>query len=716
VRLAFGVLIVAGGACGLAPSQRAHVHADIELGPSVDRIETVLQENDAGLTFAAPPHAGEIRDWVVEVLATGQKNGAAQGSEVWLFDTETPEEKSPWLANDWQSPSSDWISKQSEASHGGQALVAIGNHEQRVGFHLRGTRLTLRLLRHPWSGIVRISINGQVQTADLYSPTSSTEVLEFGHESVDGGLSFDVEPTTEISHLSFSSATAGSVKLRSVEVDGAPVKVLTDHDVAWTNPPQPRPWQFVMWWLGLMVLVVFGAAVLVYPTNASTRRLAALSALAAGLLASGLTLIAYPGYLSGDSVDQWGQALQDHYSTWHPPIMAMLMHATQVVSKTPWAFTFGECAVFYFSLFWATSVAVQNRRVWLLASVILAAHPVLWVFSTTLWKDVWTASMALLGLGFTLRFLKTRSTSALVGLAAFFALALCFRHNAVTLIPVPLAAVFFAARNRTFLTRTAMVGVMTIGMMAPTRLVSRLPTVEAAGGVTSSDLATPYVFGIVARVPADAPDFQELHDSIDSTFGDGVFDTVRAEYTCACSLYLVYGATALGAPNAITTHRAYIEDALWKLARKHPMELLQHRMCSLSAFMQVNAYGLTYFPYVTDNRFGLNVASFWPKVRASTVGFADAFSRGPLMRHYLFDLFLLFCFVVGLLKRHWVLVITSALGLAYLAPFLVVDPCPDWRYQFLNYLTAMVCLAVVLDGIGGWVRRRAQPRPGAIAF
>ena len=80
------------------------------------------------------------------------------------------------------------------------------------------------------------------------------------------------------------------------------------------------------------------------------------------------------------------------------------------------------------------------------------------------------------------------------------------------------------------------------------------------------------------------------------------------------------------------------------------------------------------------------------------------------MRHYLFDLVLAVALVVGLWRRNDVALIAAGLGLTYLAPFILVDPCPDWRYQFFNYLMSLICIALLLQRAITTGLERRQPK------
>ena len=225
---------------------------------------------------------------------------------------------------------------------------------------------------------------------------------------------------------------------------------------------------------------------------------------------------------------------------------------------------------------------------------------------------------------------------------------------------------------------------------------------------------TPYVFGMIARMSPESPDTPEVKQTIDSVFSAGTFDRVQSQYVCACSNYLVFGKVALGDPAAIVRNRAFIEQYFWKLAPSHLSELASHRVCSLSAFLQVTGVSLPYFDFMAPNDLGLSLATPWHRAKQSVHQLADMASSSPLARHYLFDVVLVIAVVTGLMRRKWALFIGGLVGLSYLAPFFVVDPCADWRYQFLNHVFALICLGAFADwGVEALLKRLEAPRPGA---
>jgi len=115
--------------------------------------------------------------WRIKVQALAQKEPQAKSSQVWVLDIRTPENRIDWskavmLPQQWQlldAPNSPQ----------GKAAVALTEKPQSLQATIQGSTLTITLLRHPWSGKVRVTVNDQVRELDLFAADSNTENLSF---------------------------------------------------------------------------------------------------------------------------------------------------------------------------------------------------------------------------------------------------------------------------------------------------------------------------------------------------------------------------------------------------------------------------------------------------------------------------------------------------------------------------------------------------------
>ena len=85
---------------------------------------------------------------------------------MWLLDVLAPATDAALPLEDLAADA-DWRVQETEQSYGGRALVAAGPASLSLKAGLAGV---LRLLRHPWSGIVEVTTQTGTQRIDLYAP------------------------------------------------------------------------------------------------------------------------------------------------------------------------------------------------------------------------------------------------------------------------------------------------------------------------------------------------------------------------------------------------------------------------------------------------------------------------------------------------------------------------------------------------------------------
>ncbi len=154
----------------------------------------------------------------------------------------------------------------------------------------------------------------------------------------------------------------------------------------------------------------------------------------------------WPGSLSGDSIDQLGQARAGRFNDWHPPIMAWLWSGLDRLRAGPAGMLVLHNAAFWFALATLAGAVgppgTRRRRsaAWLVLAGFL---PPIFGLLGNVWKDVGMASALLLGFALTLAAdRKGRSRVWLLPalLALFYAAAV--RHDGI--VPVAPLAVYWA--------------------------------------------------------------------------------------------------------------------------------------------------------------------------------------------------------------------------------------------------------------------------------
>lgn len=115
--------------------------------------------------------------WHVKVEALAEKIPEAKSSEVWILDISTPENRVDWSKA--LMGSQKWELLNDANGPQGKLAVARTGQPQSLEVLTKGTTLNIALLRHPWSGKVRVTANGQVREINLYSNNATVEKLYF---------------------------------------------------------------------------------------------------------------------------------------------------------------------------------------------------------------------------------------------------------------------------------------------------------------------------------------------------------------------------------------------------------------------------------------------------------------------------------------------------------------------------------------------------------
>lgn len=115
--------------------------------------------------------------WQIKVEALAEKAPQAKSAQVWVLDVRTPESRVDWSKAVMQPQ--QWQLMDVPNAPQGKAAVALTEQPESLQATIQGSALTITLLRHPWSGKVRVTVNDQVRELDLFAADSNTENLAF---------------------------------------------------------------------------------------------------------------------------------------------------------------------------------------------------------------------------------------------------------------------------------------------------------------------------------------------------------------------------------------------------------------------------------------------------------------------------------------------------------------------------------------------------------
>lgn len=146
----------------------------------------------------------------------------------------------------------------------------------------------------------------------------------------------------------------------------------------------------------------------------------------------------YPGLFSYDSVIQLNQAISSDYDSWHPAIMAIVMHCLLPFLGNGGVFIIHQI-LYWLCLAFLIDTVFKKNIPWLL---ICGFFPPTYMLSITVWKDTGMMVALMWGITLFLRYVQTQSKKPLFVSLIFFTYALGVRINSIFII-APTLFVFF---------------------------------------------------------------------------------------------------------------------------------------------------------------------------------------------------------------------------------------------------------------------------------
>lgn len=423
----------------------------------------------------------------------------------------------------------------------------------------------------------------------------------------------------------------------------------------------------------------------------------ALSAL--GLIFS--YLVFYPGWMSADSLDQYGQARADTYNTWHPVLMAWWWNKLDRIYPGP-ALMLLQNLLLYWGAWWLMARAGQRwlGRVACLLP-ILGFWPGLLYPLGQIWKDVCFAT------------------------AIFFAWALLANIDSAGRRPnwIERAAVFILA--------VFAFGVKTNGLVVLPLLfwywahvegwLKDKPLRQLAFSAAATIAAVAAAYGVVStdRV-AEGNSFQytQVYDLLAISTVEGVnllprhiAEKVEAASAPIESYYAPGGNDALffrlpgGLRTSDPAKLAELRERWLAAITTYPKSYVIHRVKNFLALLRVNRTTAAYVASgrVDPNSFGIEFKSNWFSRRLSSL---------PDRLPFIFFPWAYLVLAVGaisiLIRARWHLAFSVSLFLSavfFCAPHVLVAPASDYRYLYYCYFVACV--------LGFFAANSRQTRAGA---
>jgi hypothetical protein len=623
------------------------------------------------LMVATPVPAPRLpQTFTLEVTATGEKNAASQDSEVWVLGLEDKASGEPLVLEPTR------ISGQWEEKNGKR--VSFGRPEATLRWEGQLTReVVLKLTRHSWSGLARVTLNGEPRTVDLFSATNEAWVLP---------LEADAQANALLVVLGrLSQLLSMGLLLLGVGVGVA----------AWSGPErveEPGRWG----WL-----------------------------IPSGVCAAGwsLYLLAFwPGFMTGDSIDQWAQVLGAPLHNVHPVYHTLTNWLLTRLWESPAAVALAQIL----ALSLAFGLALRELSRWgvprwmrAVLTVLFVVSPVNGALVITLWKDVAYSIAHLVLFSLLAKVARTRgqalgSTRFLLGLAVTLTYTALMRHNGVLVVFALLGVLVFISPRE--LRRRA--GLLALGV-ASTFVLMNGPLFKVLGvapmsGIFASSLQV-HQLGAIAHSAPDSlgPAERQLLEESQP------WELWRDAYSCYAINPLVFNGRMNG--SFFDTPRRKDFFALW--LREVPRNwrvLAEHQACVSSMVWRIlqPADGYLYlFNFDMErNTFGLVQEPKLPAVREELVRFQKSSARPKRLwwvwRPALYLYLGLFCALVAAARQRspWVLLCILPVML-HSAILMGVNLAQDFRYQYPVYVVALVSPALLFVRRNMWAQAVVPASP-----
>ncbi|MFL5357137.1 DUF6020 family protein [Archangium sp.] len=625
----------------------------------------------AALLILAIPLAAPRLPWrfTLEVAAMGEKNAASQGSEVWVLGLEDETSGKP-LPLEPTRRSGSW-----EVKDGGQ--MSLGRPEATLRWEGRFEGdAVLKLVRHPWSGLARVTLNGESQTVDLFSPSSEMWVLPL---RADPHANASLVVLVRLSEL-----LSIALLLLGVGLGVA----------AWPGPErtveQGR-------WGGLIPPGVCAAVWSLY------------------------LLSFWPGFMTSDSMSQWAQMTRGPLVNIHPPYHTL----TNWLITRPWESPAAVVLVQILALALAFGQALRELSRWGVPrwmrgvlTVLFALSPVNGAMVITLWKDIAYSIVHLVLFSLLAKLARTRgealrSTRFLLGLGVTLLYAALVRHNGVPL-SFALLAILVVIGPRGLRHRA---GLLALGLASTFVLMTgplfKLIGVRPMSGAYASAFPI-HQMGAIAHFSPDSlgPSERKVLEAFQP------WETWRDAYNCYSINPLLYNDQLK--TNLFETPLRKDLVSLWlHEAPRHWREMLRHQVCLSSMVWRIQqpADGYLYlFNFdMEPNTLGLVQEPKLPALRQELVRLLTS-SFAPerlwwVWRPALYLYLSVFFALIAAARQRSPWVLLSILPVVLNSLILLgLNVAQDFRYQYPVYVVALLSSALLFVR-RGVLAREEVPAP-----
>jgi len=459
----------------------------------------------------------------------------------------------------------------------------------------------------------------------------------------------------------------------------------------------------------------------------------------ASLLIAGFwTLVFYPAAMSPDSLTQWAEAQSNNYTDWHPLGMTLLMRMVirlmdgLPVNSQVAMFAFLQGTLFWLAIFYTVVTFVSSARLKIALLLTIPFYYPLWLYTVTLWKDVWAATWLLLFVCELYRLLYKDGPPRWHFRACILlgSLSLLTRYNTLLAFLIMGLAVValrpLLTKKKGWLKSGGLIATILILSALITTLINSLVPQLHYGNFNNLYLS----YDLVGTLHFIQPQ-EDLTRLATATYKQyGAEKMLKAIEGYSCSLpnmnYLIWGDNPPFGQDAMLASDSAIKD-LPGLAISHPLAFFQHKICVLDGLLNVSNKAINY-PHnynIYPNSMSLVEDSRLPGLNQFVVSLLGVFSSTdswfilPYRNGLVLILALLACIIRLALVRRVEPNIVPAIfllivGIAYFLPYTFTVPGSDWRYLLFCNISWMLSLAITagcfVSNFSDWFRLRFQSR------
>lgn len=429
----------------------------------------------------------------------------------------------------------------------------------------------------------------------------------------------------------------------------------------------------------------------------------------------------FPGNMTPDSFDSWNQAIRGDYFDQHPVIYALLMRVSiGLFGENIAFFTVLQACAFYLSSFVLIREVIglgRNKgrsRFFLTCVALFSVIPILWLYSTIIWKDVLICIFANFMTAAFIRYAESVKPRHIYLALFFLALTVLARKNAITIV-IGVVGILFLMRKKIALSKVRLafvagaIGAIFFVSSAVNKAFKVHPAHHEAFTFAYS------LLGFDHRLLKRTGEFDQpskiFWDQVVAG-SEGYERLVKREEICGDEWRFIFDSSIdwKNLNPAVDAMPNGLLPLLADFGLRHPLIVAEQQACVLSRLL---LRGENYdFSGVQANQLGIEFAPRWPSFYDTIMSVIRLTRKTPLRVPLVFVCFqsaiVFFAFRArkhgpGEFEDKWGIspmaaIVPSLVGLSYFLGYCLF-PNVDWRYLLLVFVLSwatLIPMAVVV--------------------